>query len=467
MSKIIIFLSLIILSLSADREEWKKRSIYQLMTDRFATDNPNPPYCNVTVNNYCGGNHKGIIQKLDYIQGMGFDAIWISPIVKNAEGSYHSYHTTDFYGLNEHFGNEQDMHDLVNECHKRNILVMLDVVANHVALVGNDFSKINPFNSPEHYHEPCTITDWSNYVMVENCRLADLPDLKHENNYVSDELLRWIKYMVTKYNLDGLRVDTVPEVPKWFWKKFNKECGVFQIGEVFNGNVEYVHSYQGPLTSTFNYPLYFDIGDGFRDSNLEKLNEYYTYKRPIFQEGNYNEVLGVFIGNHDNARFLYNNQRTKEQLDMASVFSVFWEGIPVIYYGDEQYFEGGPDPGCREAVWDHGYNTESRLYQYYRTALYYRKKLQIWDKDLEQLEFSKEYYSFRRGNDVLTVISLAKNDVSVTIKNEGYGKIQQGTFCNIFDAKDKITIGESITVNMQKAPKVYIPEKYIDSEYTK
>ena len=295
MSKIIIFLSLIILTLSADREEWKKRSIYQLMTDRFATDNPNPPYCNVTVNNYCGGNHKGIIQKLDYIQGMGFDAIWISPIVKNAEGSYHSYHTTDFYGLNEHFGNEQDMHNLVNECHKRNILVMLDVVANHVALVGNDFSKINPFNSPEHYHEPCTITDWSNYVMVENCRLADLPDLKHENNYVSDELLRWIKYMVTKYNLDGLRVDTVPEVPKWFWKKFNKECGVFQIGEVFNGNVEYVHSYQGPLTSTFNYPLYFDIGDGFRDSNLEKLNEYYTYKRPIFQEGNYNEVLGVFI----------------------------------------------------------------------------------------------------------------------------------------------------------------------------
>ena len=99
--------------------------------------------------------------------------------------------------------------------------------------------------------------------------------------------------------------------------------------------------------------------------------------------------------------------------------------------------------------------------------MYYRKKLEIWDKDLEQLEFSKEYYSFRRGNDVLTVISLAKNDVSVTIKNEGYGKIQQGTFCNIFDAKDKITIGESITVNMQKAPKVYIPEKYIDSEYTK
>ena len=469
--KISLFCSLIFICMSADEEEWKKRAIYQLMTDRFATSIENPPYCNVTKNNYCGGDHKGIQQKLDYIQGMGFDAIWISPIVKNAEGSYHSYHTTDFYALNEHFGTEEDIQNLIAECHNRDIYVMLDVVANHVALVGNDFSQINPFNSPEHYHDPCTITDWANYVMVENCRLADLPDLKHENNWVSDELLRWIKYMVEKYHLDGLRVDTVPEVPKWFWKKFNKACGIFQIGEVFNGNTEYVHSYQGPLTSTFNYPLYFDIGDGFRDGDLTKLNDYYTNKRPIFQrDGDFTKVLGVFIGNHDNARFLYKDQkRTKEQLDMASMFSVFWEGIPVIYYGDEQYFSGGGDPGCREAIWDNptGYDTTTRLYQYYRTGLYYRKNLTLWDKDLEQLAYGKDHYAFRRGDDVLAVISLAKDDVTVTIDNANYGKIKQGTFCNIFDKSDKITIGTTITINMKKAPKVYIPEELINDEYTK
>ena len=469
--KISLFCSLIFICMSADEEEWKKRSIYQLMTDRFATSIENPPYCDVFKNNYCGGDHKGIQQKLDYIQGMGFDAIWISPIVKNAEGSYHSYHTTDFYALNEHFGTEEDIQNLIAECHNRDIYVMLDVVANHVALVGNDFSQINPFNSPEHYHDPCTITDWANYVMVENCRLADLPDLKHENNWVSDELLRWIKYMVERYHLDGLRVDTVPEVPKWFWKKFNKACGIFQIGEVFNGNTEYVHSYQGPLTSTFNYPLYFDIGDGFRDGDLTKLNDYYTNKRPIFQrDGDFTKVLGVFIGNHDNPRFLYKDQkRTKEQLDMASMFSVFWEGIPVIYYGDEQYFSGGGDPGCREAIWDNptGYDTTTRLYQYYRTGLYYRKNLTLWDKDLKQLAYGKDHYAFRRGNDVLAVISLAKDDVTVTIDNANYGKIKQGTFCNIFDKSDKITIGTTITINMKKAPKVYIPEELINDEYTK
>ena len=447
------FFSLIILSISANAEEWKKRSIYQLMTDRFATDISNPPHCDVDKKDYCGGNHKGLQNKLDYIKGMGFDAIWISPIVKNAEGSYHSYHTIDFYGLNEHFGTEQDMHDLVNACHAKGILVMLDVVANHVGLVGNDFRSINPFNSPEHYHDPCTITDWTNYEMVEYCRLADLPDLNHENDYVADELLRWIKYMVTKYNVDGLRVDTVPEVPRWFWKKFNAASGVFQMGEVFNGNVHYVASYQGPLTATFNYPLYYSINDGFK-GNMSKLNEYYTEKRGVYTDAT---VLGVFIGNHDNPRFLYPpDGRTKKQLDNASVFSVFWEGIPIIYYGDEQYFNGGGDPGCREALWESGYETNTPLYQYYRQALNIRKKKEIWDKDLEQIYYDQDFYAFRRGDDILVVVTPEK---TLTRKFDNRG-LKAGTYINIFNKDDKITItsGNQIEVNMSGDPKVYIPE---------
>ena len=447
------FFSLIILSISANAEEWKKRSIYQLMTDRFATDISNPPHCDVDKKDYCGGNHKGLQNKLDYIKGMGFDAIWISPIVKNAEGSYHSYHTIDFYGLNEHFGTEQDMHDLVNACHAKGILVMLDVVANHVGLVGNDFRNINPFNSPEHYHDPCTITDWTNYEMVEYCRLADLPDLNHENDYVADELLRWIQYMVTKYNVDGLRVDTVPEVPRWFWKKFNAASGVFQMGEVFNGNVHYVASYQGPLTATFNYPLYYSINDGFK-GNMSKLNEYYTEKRGVYTDAT---VLGVFIGNHDNPRFLYPpDGRTKKQLDNASVFSVFWEGIPIIYYGDEQYFNGGGDPGCREALWESGYKTNTPLYQYYRQALNIRKKKEIWDKDLEQIYYDQDFYAFRRGDDILVVVTPEK---TLTRKFDNRG-LKVGTYINIFNKDDKITItsGNQIEVNMSGDPKVYIPE---------
>lgn len=61
---------------------------------------------------------------------------------------------------------------------------MVDVVANHVAPVGEDYSSISPFNSPDHYHDKCDIEDWGNQWQVENCRLADLPDLKQENDWV-------------------------------------------------------------------------------------------------------------------------------------------------------------------------------------------------------------------------------------------------------------------------------------------
>ena len=85
---------------------------------------------------------------------MGFDAIWISPIVENSKDGYHGYWTTDFEKVNSKFGSEQDLLNLVQEAHQRDMLVMVDVVANHVAYVNKDeetgkedFSNINPFNS--------------------------------------------------------------------------------------------------------------------------------------------------------------------------------------------------------------------------------------------------------------------------------------------------------------------------------
>ena len=189
--KFFIFSSLIILSFSRTKEEWKTRAIYQLMTDRFARRNDdNTTGCN--FKEYCGGDHVGLKNHLDYIKNMGFDAIWISPIVKNSEGSYHAYHTVDFYDINEHFGTKEELEDLIATCHEKDIWVMLDVVANHVAPIGFDYRSINPFNSPEHYHDSCVITDWTNQKMVENCRLLDLPDLKHENDFVTDERIKRI-----------------------------------------------------------------------------------------------------------------------------------------------------------------------------------------------------------------------------------------------------------------------------------
>jgi alpha-amylase len=114
---------------SASPPQWRDRSIYQVMTDRFArSDESLTAECNPEEGRYCGGSWNGIIRRLDYIQGMGFDAIWISPITKNVEGStaygeaYHGYWQQDLYSLNAHFGTPDDLKRLSQAVHSRNMV---------------------------------------------------------------------------------------------------------------------------------------------------------------------------------------------------------------------------------------------------------------------------------------------------------------------------------------------------------
>lgn len=97
-----------------------------MLTDRFAKDSDDGNGCS-DLSTYCGGTFKGITQKLDYIQGLGANAIWISPIPLQTDGGYHGYWQQDITQINPNFGTEQDLKDLVNACHSKDIWVMLDV----------------------------------------------------------------------------------------------------------------------------------------------------------------------------------------------------------------------------------------------------------------------------------------------------------------------------------------------------
>jgi len=112
MNSLKILITLLFLSIISckTKSEWKSRTIYQILTDRFARTSDTGK---CSLSKYCGGNYQGIIEKLDYIKGMGFDAIWISPIVENHSGSYHGYHLTNLYKLNSHFGTEDDFKALI------------------------------------------------------------------------------------------------------------------------------------------------------------------------------------------------------------------------------------------------------------------------------------------------------------------------------------------------------------------
>ena len=431
---------------SKSKDEWKTRAIYQVLTDRFARTEDTG---NCNLGQYCGGNYQGLINHLDYIKGMGFDAIWISPIVKNTEGSYHGYHLIDLYSLNPHFGTEQDFINFVTACHNKDIWVMLDVVANHVGPIGTDYSQVNPFNKAEHYHDYCDITDWGNQWQVENCRLSGLPDLKQENDWVAQTLINWIKDVVQKYNIDGIRIDTIMEVPKEFWDSFRAAAGVFQIGEAFNGDISYVADYQNHLDSVFNYPLYYTIQNSFCGS-FRNLEGYWFNSRPKYPSPAY---VATFVENHDNPRFL-NRCNDRSKFTNAAVFSLLWEGVPVFYYGGEQYYSGGADPNNREPLWDN-YNTGTELYRLLGVTNNLRKSKKIWNYEIVQRYADDNFYAFTRGDVLACFTNTNSLQRSIT-----YHEFSEGTMlCNVLYDGDCVTVsGGAITINMGDYPKVYVKQ---------
>lgn len=251
---------------------------------------------------------------------MGFDAIWISPIPENKGNDYHGYAGLNWNNVNPFFGTKDDLKSLVSTAHSKDIWVMLDVVANHVAPVDLDFSQVVPFDKPEYYHTKCDINDWSNQHEVENCRLSNLPDLDQSHPFVRNTLKTWVSTQISEFGFDGIRVDTTPEVPKDFWREYKQAAGVFAIGEVFNGDIGYVSGYQGDdkaLDATMNYPLYFTIKNVFNyQQSMFQLRSTLQSEASAFEDVS---ALGVFLDNHDNNRFL-NLRSSVTQLKSALTF---------------------------------------------------------------------------------------------------------------------------------------------------
>jgi alpha-amylase len=119
--------------------DWRDQFIYQIMVDRFENgDRNNDLNADPTIpGKYHGGDWQGVIDKLDYLHDLGVTALWISPVVKNTEedagfASYHGYWTQDFLRPNAHFGDLTKLRELVDKAHAKGMLVILDVVTNHM-----------------------------------------------------------------------------------------------------------------------------------------------------------------------------------------------------------------------------------------------------------------------------------------------------------------------------------------------
>ena len=285
------------------------KSVYFVMVDRFAHPDEAAGECKDDV--WCGGNLAALIKRLDYISDMGFDCIWVTPVVEQITGTncigswcgtgYHGYWAQNFFHIDPRFGSTDDMKALSHEIHLRGMSLLYDIVINHVRPVhsSEDLATIVPFNQPPHFNllgkltsesfddylqRPgvppnaistfgccgcsagdmlCSGAEGYNDTIVERGWFFDLADLNHSNTFVASELSRWIGEMVTNYSIDALRLDTAPYVPRDFLRDFRRSAGVEIFGEVTTSNYSFLASYQKVLGGVINFKLGHAIREAF------------------------------------------------------------------------------------------------------------------------------------------------------------------------------------------------------------
>jgi len=467
---------------AATPAEWRSRSIYQVVTDRFArADGSTTATCNVNDGLYCGGSWQGIINKLDYIQDMGFSAIWISPIVENIEDdtgfgfAYHGYWQKNINALNSHFGTADDLNALAAALHDRGMFLMVDIVVNHFAFSGNhanvDYSQYSPFNSQSDFHNFCFISNFDNQTDVEQCWLGDdtvpLPDVNTDLSSVQTTYQNWVKNLVTTYNIDGFRVDTVKHVQMNFWRPFNDAGGVYMVGEVLDGDPTYTCPYQDVMDGVLNYLTYFPLTRAFQ-STSGSISDLASMVEQVKDECADSTLLGSFTENQDNPRFASLTSDVALSKNIIA-FNILGDGIPIIYYGEEQGFSGGNDPNNREAMWFSDYSTTATRYTHIQVINQIRNQaiFNSGDNYLTYKAFVIEQDSntltLRKGLDGEAIIAVFTNmgsnggSKTISVSDTGY---TSGSLVTEVISCQQTTVGSGGTLSVTLSgglPRVYYP----------
>jgi len=387
-------------------EFWQQQSIYQIVTDRFYDGDPSNNNADGNYNpaghsgtSVHGGDFKGIEQKLDYIKALGATAIWLSPVVLNARGEFHGYAGLDFYKVDPQWGTMADLRNLIRAAHARGLLVIDDVVVNHG---GNLVDSADPgypnfkyppdgyhlrFRNPARqypppfnldavnpsltnlFHNNGFVQNFEDQTQLELGEFAGLDDFRTESPFVREQMTKIYEFWIEQAGFDAFRIDTVKHVEMGFWQEWcpairafaaaHGKPDFFMFGEVPDHSDAKVGSYTGrrggdasspfKLDSVLDYTLYFKINSIFAEAagSTRQLVRHYNAIAANYDPAAQNQLV-TFLDNHDQPRFLSIPGATTDRLKLALVFLYTARGIPCLYYGTEQAFNGGKDPWDRE-----------------------------------------------------------------------------------------------------------------------
>ena len=396
---------------------WCKGCVYyQIFPERFAksgaakgsfsawTDAP-------TRENFLGGNLKGIIGRLPYLQDLGIECIYLNPIFL---GDFnHKYATTDYFKIDPMFGTEPDLTELVEKAHGLGIRVILDGVFNHVGI------HFAPFMDLMEKGEKSAHRDWF-YPKQYPIRIdpacyecvGDYPYMPRLNganaevrSYVRKVLLYWLEHA----HIDGWRFDVADELDRhavtlWREEIKQKYPDALMLCETW-GDASRLLGPDG-FDSAMNYLFRDAMIDFFARGSISapELDERLNSMLMRYPE-EMNLAMYNCLGSHDTARFFTEAGGEKWRLRLAMAFQMLFPGAPAIYYGDEIGMTGENDPGCRGGMaWD---APDQELHQWQKDLIALRKKHAcLRDGAYSVLFARKNLFAFRRmkGNDCVTAV---------------------------------------------------------------
>jgi alpha-amylase len=276
------------------------------------------------------------------------------------------YWPADLTSVNSHFGSPDDLKALSAALHQRGMYLMLDVVVNHLAATSTtpDFAtSFKPLGASSDFHPFCFVTDYTNQTNVEQCWLGDehvaLVDVNTEDPAIEAQLHTMATQLVSNFSADGLRIDTVKHVRADFWPGFAQAAGVFTLGEVLSNDTAYIAPYTRVLDAVLDYSTWFPLVAAFQTpgGNVSALAAAASSAQAAFKGGL--AMTGSFLENHDQPRFPGLASDAALQAN-ALVWPFIGDGVPIMYYGQEQSFQGGADPANREALWPTAYGTDNK-----------------------------------------------------------------------------------------------------------
>ncbi len=318
------------------------------------------------------GDLNGVREKLDYIEEMGFDGIWLMPVMPST--TYHKYDVTDYYGIDEEYGTIEDFQALVEECHERGIRVVIDFVINHTSSQHEWFQtaceyltsldegeepdeSICPYVGYYHFSQTQENSDYyeipvtgSSTWYYEGVFWSEMPDLDLSNAALRAELEQIAAYWI-EMGVDGFRMDAAlhfeesdtafnTEVLNWLYSYcLTLDPDFYMVSEVWANEATIADYYASGTPSMFNFDMAEAEGKLIKAARgtlkVSSLIDSMIQWQEDYSAENPDYIDAAFISNHDTGRISNALVSDENDVKMAAGLLMTMSGSTFVYYGEE------------------------------------------------------------------------------------------------------------------------------------